>query len=1379
MDEFYRSETRFSTNPEGSGEEVYLLRILTNETTKSNISTFNPKDFEELIGRFNPGEEYSAVFRKKDQKRNGDAHVCIISIDEHEHYEFTLKKDRDFRGYETVSLRLLPRIREIESEDKLRLNAKCRLQFLDSLQGFDADPKFVTLYNAVNGLIPTPDPVDKEKEKKIWDKYVEAYNMLLQRKQEIKEVRVVGTERQGQLRLELIKPDEKSIVNRIVKDLTDSSFQVNFAGKESSIAFSGFQLFGEQRLEKLQKRLAPHFLDVKRVENILEARFYITENSLENKAGILSNLQDFIDEIGVNCSISTTGNCRDIPIDKIPIFQEIIRRRFPNLTHDRFKKVIRFSPNERPDIMKQFKNIVARSEYTRDFVRPIERYDSKLGDRLYVVQSFNANIIPEIESQLPVKHVKTVAEYLVIIKGGDKIKEVPGFTMNRNLFHKELNNTKEDLWNSKKSLENFFSFSEVKIRDSFFFFRYEHPPLTIEQAQRLKLDLLDIVEPSNIDENSKTITITFQDRDEHDKMISQLSESLDQYEIHDSNFASSKILFQYDSIEEQDKIFNVFENQIENNELLSQRKGFKREGSQVILSYQFDDQSERDLILESLSKLESEYSNQLTLDISNSIGITNVILEKDFVSEQDAEKQYFSSMRDATLFFETTEEFKKNEKVSNEYEKNKNEIERIKRSRVHAENWENLISKDKELSRSLKNRWKKNLGDVIYCPFRNGKYLFIVAPENRVNIKDVEYKTLYIKPRFWGEEAIIKRMRLAMDKIIRPARPIPGFSINRNIENYLFDPSYSKSIPTPNQSSLSEEYQKFLNNRIEKNLNRKQEEAVMRAIKTEDLMLLQGPPGTGKTTVIAEIIWQIICTNQRSKTLVSSQANLAVDNALDRLPSTGVVRPLRVGGSRLRVYSTDENGNQFIDPVKTIERKIKYAERFEEGFKYSKVILEIWRDEDFESYFEEQTEANIVTDWLKRIHINVSQIQKNEPRFEAVLSNWKNKLICPKKETKQLFVKQYLKYSNIVAATCMECGTDEFSDEFQSGFDYVIVDEASKATPPELILPLTFGKASIVIGDHKQLPPMIEEKQIGEALEEVGASNLAKELGEDVFRISQFEKLFEQAKISKPSIITELDTQYRMHEDIMAVINPFYQNIINSQGEKGLICGLDKGEMNLPFDAKNEQGFHIKASRDHGLEKGHLLKPDRHVVWIDVTSPETRRGTSYFNQGEIDAIGKVLKNIQEAPRFSDFQNTWQKEEDKEIGVITFYGAQLKELRNFTDRERGKDGRWRNYFNGIPIRIDTVDRFQGMERNILIVSTVRSNLQQREESIGHTRPNRTLGFANNPKRINVAFSRARRLLIIVGNKQHFSQDPLYQEVISVIDGKGGLISDKLI
>ena len=108
---------------------------------------------------------------------------------------------------------------------------------------------------------------------------------------------------------------------------------------------------------------------------------------------------------------------------------------------------------------------------------------------------------------------------------------------------------------------------------------------------------------------------------------------------------------------------------------------------------------------------------------------------------------------------------------------------------------------------------------------------------------------------------------------------------------------------------------------------------------------------------------------------------------------------------------------------------------------------------------------------------------------------------------------------------------------------------------------------------------------------------------------------------------------------------------------------------------------------------------------------------------------------------------------KEIGIITFYGAQLRRIRERINNNR---------FPSLNITTGTVDIFQGMERPVIIVSMVRNNSDDQ------------VGFARTPERVNVAFSRAKELLIIVGCRDLFTTVPIYQEVSNVVRRYGGFI-----
>jgi superfamily I DNA and/or RNA helicase len=158
-------------------------------------------------------------------------------------------------------------------------------------------------------------------------------------------------------------------------------------------------------------------------------------------------------------------------------------------------------------------------------------------------------------------------------------------------------------------------------------------------------------------------------------------------------------------------------------------------------------------------------------------------------------------------------------------------------------------------------------------------------------------------------------------------------------------------------------------------------------------------------------------------------------------------------------------------------------------------------------------------------------------------------------------------------------------------------------------------------------------------------------------------------------------------------------------------------------------------------------------------------GTSRINEGEVDVISHILEKFSLSESFREYSEKWTDDDDKEIGIISFYSKQRNRIKKMCKA-----------FNNIPLKIDVVDRFQGMERNIIIVSMVRSNTivsdsQQTpdfsEYELGY--PEQVdLGFAQSPNRLNVALSRARRLLIIIGNSELFRKKDIYNNVYQIIE-----------
>lgn len=682
--------------------------------------------------------------------------------------------------------------------------------------------------------------------------------------------------------------------------------------------------------------------------------------------------------------------------------------------------------------------------------------------------------------------------------------------------------------------------------------------------------------------------------------------------------------------------------------------------------------------------------------------------------------------------------FKKSETLEREYDE-------ATRKNLQGQEFSVLTEKEREKFNDESKKFKpKTLGTLVKKAKTELRFKLSEAFEDELKNGPLTLEELrgrFVTPNFVGELANINRMVRAMEKLTNPSKS--GFPANRGLADFIFDAREAREPA----GGFEEMKQTILENLNEEKLNERQIEAVVKSLLAPDLSIIQGPPGTGKTTVIAEIIWQTLLQNPEAKILVSSQTNLAVDNALERLEAKKLVRPLRLGNE----------------------------EKFEDfGKPYSYNRISEWATAEPGSEKESLNADNAVANWIKGIAEHCSA----NAEYSEVVKAWKHHLQTLDAIDKQTFAQAYIGHVNVFAATCSECGSGRFREAYnvyfqkdgsEPVFDTVIVDETSKATPPELALPLVVGEKIVLIGDHKQLPPMIDENDFMEALEKVGEKELVKDWSRKDFQTSQFEKLF----LSAPSCIkTSLDTQYRMHEQIMDCVSQFYEG--QKELPNGLICGIES-EMDLP-------DFSVKASRYHGFTNEPLIDPSVHAIWVNVEGIEENVGTSHKNDAEVEAVKTVVTALTQAEGFKEYREFFG--EDEEIGVITFYLPQMLALRDALYPRLGKmRNGWKNFeqnkFNNafeIPFRINTVDRFQGMERNIIIVSTVRSN-RRKFENGKITEKNQDLGFAKSPARINVAFSRARRLLIIVGNERHFSQREDYRNIIEKIRRNGKVIDIK--
>ncbi|RXK38247.1 hypothetical protein M231_04419 [Tremella mesenterica] len=432
---------------------------------------------------------------------------------------------------------------------------------------------------------------------------------------------------------------------------------------------------------------------------------------------------------------------------------------------------------------------------------------------------------------------------------------------------------------------------------------------------------------------------------------------------------------------------------------------------------------------------------------------------------------------------------------------------------------------------------------------------------------------------------------------------------------------------------------------------------------SERLSLVQGPPGTGKTRVIVETIkllkshWQV-----PFPILVCAHTNVAVDNLLDGLQNHGL-KAIRVG--------TEERIREDL-------QKFALSEMEKEHPLYDQVVeLERKKKELFAS------KPDQIADPMAA--------QKRGQQLQEIfgkLHGW------------ELQMRQdVLADADVICATCLSAASFRLH---QIDFPMVFLDEASMATEPLSLVPLMKGSSNVaIIGDHKQLPPVIVSPQA-----------LAGGLG-----TSLFERLIHERNV--PSIM--LDTQYRMHPSISSFPN---QAFYNSALKDGTV--LSDGRVRE--DLKPPKTSYLVSDGKGGR---------KNVTFVDHRHPESPENQSLANYGDAVKVVDIVADLLDCN--PDLKGS-------EIGIISPYTAQIRILTQYLQYDESRLSALSDLLGEErakqvqEIEIKTVDGFEGREKQIMIFSTVRNNHS------GH------IGFLADWRRLNVGITRAKRCLIIVGSEK---------------------------
>ncbi|WP_407116116.1 AAA domain-containing protein [Bradyrhizobium sp. LMG 9283] len=541
-------------------------------------------------------------------------------------------------------------------------------------------------------------------------------------------------------------------------------------------------------------------------------------------------------------------------------------------------------------------------------------------------------------------------------------------------------------------------------------------------------------------------------------------------------------------------------------------------------------------------------------------------------------------------------------------------------------------------------------------------------------------------------------------------------------------------------------------------------EILAKALGVQDILAIEGPPGTGKTKLIAEIVVQWLKRHPRHRILLSSQTHIALDNVLERITEMELpLEMIRIGRSdearisdlghklllerRVEAWIKDVRKAAEADMQRWASEKNVDREAVAVGMKVERLlqVLAIQKglrdsiarqeadrvsvektgidsaggpadqDEVEEETTQIDSEIGVSKQALKRAIAEEKDLRAELQKmgeYAAGLAQSKDldelgewaahfladtPMITACRDRLKLledwllrvgrspdFNAAMLSSAQIIAGTCVGIAGVRGMEEV--AYDLCIVDEASKATATEILIPLSRSKRSIIVGDPEQLPPFFE--QLGD--------DLLDEFEADEVKATLLDRLLDEQAGLPAGCRAGLKSQYRMIEPIGDLVSTCFY----------------KGKLKSPV-------------KSHGLKLSMAFpKP---VTWYSTQDLPTRfeepEGLTFKNPTEVAQIRKILLRL-------EFVAKAQKERIS-VAVLSGYTAQVKLLGEMIQRGIAE-------WPSLDVACSSVDAFQGRQADVCIYSVVRSNDEK------------DLGFLRERPRLNVALSRGKSGLVIVGD-----------------------------
>ncbi len=463
---------------------------------------------------------------------------------------------------------------------------------------------------------------------------------------------------------------------------------------------------------------------------------------------------------------------------------------------------------------------------------------------------------------------------------------------------------------------------------------------------------------------------------------------------------------------------------------------------------------------------------------------------------------------------------------------------------------------------------------------------------------------------------------------------------------------------------------------VSSRLNDDQVRAAAHALLAEDVALVHGPPGTGKTHVLVEVVRAAVARGER--VLCAAASNAAVDHlALSLLRADPSLALARVG-----------------DPARV--------------------------HEDLEAHTLAVLTANHAhMGQAKRLVDQAHQLLRGARRRSDSSREARQREREARIEARQLFAEarqlEAVAAADVVNRTRVVCATltgrlFDIADKDGAPFDTLVVDEASQALTPALLLPLPYLSSTgrvVLAGDHLQLPPVVLSAQASSLADTAFATLRARDDGDGGGDYSHM-----------------LTVQHRMHEALMAFPSAHtYEGKLTAHPSVAQVSLSTTGVAPDP------------TSR---------CLPERVLDVVDTAGASfdevQRDGGSYDNVGEANVVVLVVDDL-----------VAHGVGPGDIGVITPYSAQSSLLQRLLAAHIDAG-----------LEVDSVDGFQGREKRVIVFSGVRSNADQQ------------VGFLADARRQNVAITRAKQKLVVVADSSTLSTDAHWRAFFdhAIAAGEGG-------